>query len=333
MGFIYFPHGAVMNRWTPASEGAIFELGDILKPLEKYKAMTTVFSNIDSQAPSARSMPRRRARGCRACVRRSARSRTAASRSTRSPRAHRSGHAAAVARSRDGSPRRRRILRPRLRLQLRRHDLVPFADHAAADGDRSAQAVHPAVRSGRQRRGARAPVEAVRVAARHADGRGRDAAAQPGAVRQAGACPTIWRACAKSSAASRRWKSGTCRTSTSRTCRRARRLRSAPQPDVRHGRAGVSGEHDARLHLHDGGRGQQPDLQPHRRVRRVPSAVAPSERTGEAERLVKIQTYHSQAFAKFLAKLAAMPDGDGSMLDHSIFLYGSNMSNSNAHNH
>ena len=51
------------------------------------------------------------------------------------------------------------------------------------------------------------------------------------------------------------------------------------------------------------------------------------------DKLVKIQTYHSQAFAKFLAKLAAMPDGDGSMLDHSILLYGSNMSNSNAHNH
>jgi hypothetical protein len=49
------------------------------------------------------------------------------------------------------------------------------------------------------------------------------------------------------------------------------------------------------------------------------------------ERLVRIQTYHTQAFAKFLAKLAAMPDGDGSMLDHSILLYGSNMSNSNAH--
>jgi len=50
------------------------------------------------------------------------------------------------------------------------------------------------------------------------------------------------------------------------------------------------------------------------------------------ERLVKIQTYHTQVFAKFVAKLAAMPDGDGSMLDHSMILYGSNMSNSNAHN-
>ena len=49
------------------------------------------------------------------------------------------------------------------------------------------------------------------------------------------------------------------------------------------------------------------------------------------DKLVRIQTYHSQAFAKFLAKLAAMPDGDGTMLDHSILLYGSNMSNSNAH--
>jgi len=51
------------------------------------------------------------------------------------------------------------------------------------------------------------------------------------------------------------------------------------------------------------------------------------------EKLVKIQTYHTQTFANFLKKLAAMPDGDGSVLDHSILLYGSNMSNSNAHNH
>jgi hypothetical protein len=49
------------------------------------------------------------------------------------------------------------------------------------------------------------------------------------------------------------------------------------------------------------------------------------------ERLVRIQTYHSQAFAKFLDKLSKMPDGEGTMLDNAILLYGSNMSNSNAH--
>jgi hypothetical protein len=54
---------------------------------------------------------------------------------------------------------------------------------------------------------------------------------------------------------------------------------------------------------------------------------------GKMDRLAKVQTYHTQVFAKFLDKLAKMPDGDGSMLDHSMFLYGSNMSNSNAHNH
>jgi len=51
------------------------------------------------------------------------------------------------------------------------------------------------------------------------------------------------------------------------------------------------------------------------------------------ERLARVQQYHTEVFARFVAKLAEMPDGDGSMLDHSILLYGSNMSNSDAHSH
>jgi hypothetical protein len=49
-------------------------------------------------------------------------------------------------------------------------------------------------------------------------------------------------------------------------------------------------------------------------------------------KLVKIQTWHVEKFAEFIAKLAAMPDGQGTLLDHSLFLYGSNMSNSDLHN-
>jgi hypothetical protein len=49
-------------------------------------------------------------------------------------------------------------------------------------------------------------------------------------------------------------------------------------------------------------------------------------------RLTKVQTWHMEKFAEFLAKMAATPDGDGSLLDHSIFMYGSNMSNSDRHN-
>src|SRR5690606_21213990 len=50
------------------------------------------------------------------------------------------------------------------------------------------------------------------------------------------------------------------------------------------------------------------------------------------ERLVRIQRYHTEMFATFLAKLAELPDGEGSVLDNSILLYGSNMSNSDRHN-
>jgi hypothetical protein len=47
----------------------------------------------------------------------------------------------------------------------------------------------------------------------------------------------------------------------------------------------------------------------------------------------QIQHYHVGLFARFLERLDATPDGDGSLLDNSILLYGSNMSNSNAHDH
>src|SRR4029079_16540496 len=47
--------------------------------------------------------------------------------------------------------------------------------------------------------------------------------------------------------------------------------------------------------------------------------------------LVKLNTYHVSLFAKFLAKLKSTPDGDGSLLDHSIILYGSGMSESDTH--
>lgn len=51
------------------------------------------------------------------------------------------------------------------------------------------------------------------------------------------------------------------------------------------------------------------------------------------DRLSKVFAYHTELFASFIKRLASTPDGDGSLLDHSIILYGSNMSNSNLHNH
>jgi Protein of unknown function (DUF1552) len=51
------------------------------------------------------------------------------------------------------------------------------------------------------------------------------------------------------------------------------------------------------------------------------------------ERLAKVQTFNTQMFAKFVKKMVELPDGEGSMLDNSTILFGSNMSNSNLHDH
>jgi hypothetical protein len=58
--------------------------------------------------------------------------------------------------------------------------------------------------------------------------------------------------------------------------------------------------------------------------REVPALVA---------EFAKLNRYHVSMVAYFLNKLKNMPDGDGSLLDHSVILYGSPMGDSNTHNH
>jgi Protein of unknown function (DUF1552) len=47
--------------------------------------------------------------------------------------------------------------------------------------------------------------------------------------------------------------------------------------------------------------------------------------------VVKINTYYAGMYAKFLEKLRSTPDGDGSLLDHSLIIYGAGMADSNMH--
>jgi hypothetical protein len=49
--------------------------------------------------------------------------------------------------------------------------------------------------------------------------------------------------------------------------------------------------------------------------------------------LATVNRYHIQLLANFVDKLKETPDGDGTLLDHSLILYGSNMGNSNQHVH
>ena len=51
------------------------------------------------------------------------------------------------------------------------------------------------------------------------------------------------------------------------------------------------------------------------------------------DKFALINRYHVQMLGYFLDKLRAAPDGDGNLLDHSVVLYGSSMSNGNQHDH
>src|ERR1051326_8795587 len=50
LGCFYVPHGATMYKWTPATEGKKFQLSESLMPLEKYQDRVCVISNLAHQA-------------------------------------------------------------------------------------------------------------------------------------------------------------------------------------------------------------------------------------------------------------------------------------------
>jgi hypothetical protein len=53
----------------------------------------------------------------------------------------------------------------------------------------------------------------------------------------------------------------------------------------------------------------------------------------QVRRYADINRYHVSTLAYFAEKLKSIPDGDGTLLDHSLIMYGSNMGNSNQHQH
>jgi len=67
----------------------------------------------------------------------------------------------------------------------------------------------------------------------------------------------------------------------------------------------------------------------------VPEAHHPLSHHNNIPELIgkmsRINRYHAELFSKYLAKLQATPDGDGTLLDHVTILYGAGISNSNGH--
>lgn len=75
-------------------------------------------------------------------------------------------------------------------------------------------------------------------------------------------------------------------------------------------------------------------------VRTFPEIGVPEQHHGlshhqdqleKLEKQAKLNAYHLQLYSHFLTRLRDTPDGEGSLLDHSLLLYGSGMSNSNLH--
>src|SRR5438309_3313483 len=69
----------------------------------------------------------------------------------------------------------------------------------------------------------------------------------------------------------------------------------------------------------------------------VPDPHHPTSHHGndpvKVAKIAKINTFHVSLFAEFLERMKATPDGDGSLLDHSVYLYGSGMGNPSLHDH
>ena len=49
MGFLYLPHGAIMEQWTPATEGTGWEMPAILKPLAPFQKQITIVSGLENK--------------------------------------------------------------------------------------------------------------------------------------------------------------------------------------------------------------------------------------------------------------------------------------------
>jgi hypothetical protein len=56
MGFFYFPHGAIMEKWTPEKAGRDFELSPILQSLAPFRDQLTIVSNLGNKPAESRAV-------------------------------------------------------------------------------------------------------------------------------------------------------------------------------------------------------------------------------------------------------------------------------------
>ncbi|MEO8098737.1 MAG: DUF1552 domain-containing protein [Acidobacteriota bacterium] len=335
LGFIYFPHGAVMNQWTPKGQGAIGEFGDILKPLEKYKAMTTVFSNIDN--PAAVGPVHALSPGTwLSCTR---------------PAFSQEAHGGTTA---------DQIAAQHIGQDTPMPSLEVATDNRGGGGfcDRDYGCSYSGTISFRTPT-TPLPMEIdPRKLFTRLFGQGDDAAERSRLSKHYASVldmvgdevNDLQRVLGPSDKAMLSDYLETVREIERRIQKmEARDLSKIEIPNAP-GETTLPIDQHINLLFDLVALAYQADMtrvfsfmmaaevsgQTYNHIG-VPDAFHPlshhNNEQAKMDRLTKVQAYHTRVFAKFLDKLAKMPDGDGTMLDHSLFLYGSNMSNSNAHNH
>jgi hypothetical protein len=337
LGFIYFPHGAIMNEWTPATEGAGFEMTTILKPLEPFRKQMTIISGLGNKAADGSSVHATAPGTWLSGV---------APRPTHEPYGGITADQIAALHIGQDTP------LPSLELTTE--------DRSGGGGacDREFGCSYSSTLSFRTPT-TPLPMEhdphkvferlfGQGTTADERRARGEEFTSILDAVSKEAT------GLGKSLGAQDKARLGDYLESVREIERRIEKMGGGVRSDLQLPELGpgVPEAFDERLHLMF----DLAALAYQANVTRVFSMMMTREASnityghiGVADafhpvshhqnnaqkiaKLVKIQTYHSQMFAKFLTKLAAMPDGDGSMLDHSLLLFGSNMSNSNVHNH
>ena len=335
LGFIYFPHGAVQAQWTPSGEGKISEFRDILKPLEKYKSMTTVFNNIDNQAavgPVHALSPGT----WLSCVH-----------PAMSQEAHGGTTADQVAAAQIGQD----TPLPSLEVATENHGGGGFCDrdygcsYSGTISFRTPTTPLPMETDPRKLfirlfgQGDNA-TERARLSKQYVSLL--DMVGQEAKELQSVLGPS-------DKAMLSDYLESVREIERRIQKMEARDLSKVNIPDAPKAEAIAF---DQRINLMF----DLVALAYQANMTRVFTFMVAAEVSGQTynhigvsdafhplshhnneqakmDRLTKVQAYHTQVFAKFLDKLAKMPDGDGTMLEHSLFVYGSNMSNSNAHNH
>jgi hypothetical protein len=336
MGFIYFPHGAIMDRWTPATEGSDFELSPILKPLEKFKKQLTIVSGLENKAAIAPPVH------------------------ALSPGTWLSGVAPRKTQDPWGGVTIDQIAAKNLGQDTPFPSLELAVEARGGGGscDREYGCSYSGTISFRTP-STPLPMETdPRKLFQRLFGQGDTPQERKNIARQYGSLLDLVSEEAGDLQKSLGQRDKTVLNDYLESVREierrvqkmeARDLSKLKLPDTP---AATGMPFDAHINLMF----DMVSLAFQANLTRVftfmmaaevsnltynqigvPDAFHPishhqNDKT-KIEKLVKIQTYNTEIMSKFAAKLAALPDGDGSMLDHAILFYGSNMSNSNAHNH